>query len=43
MGMLRHRPRVSNVAVFSSLRNKKGGETLILKKKETSVQDVSLG
>jgi hypothetical protein len=33
MGILRHRPHGSNVAVVSLLRNKNGGETLILKKK----------
>jgi hypothetical protein len=32
--MLRHRPQASNVAVVSSLRNKNGGETLILKNKK---------
>jgi hypothetical protein len=33
MGMLRHRPQESNVAVVSLLRNKNGGETLIFNKR----------
>jgi hypothetical protein len=34
MGMLRHRPQASNVAVAPLLRNKNGGGTLIFKKKK---------
>jgi hypothetical protein len=34
MGMLRHRPHASNVAVVSRLRNKNGCKTLIFSKKD---------
>jgi hypothetical protein len=41
MGMLRHRPHASNVAVVSLLRNKNGGETLIFKKKGFLLRSLS--